>query len=332
MKKTMQIKKQSLNRRKDKPAGIAEKVINLLKIINRIEQGDHPTAKKLAEEGEVSERSIYRYLNIINFIVPIIYDKQKGGYRFEKEDALRIIPFESKELALLTAFADLTAQAGEPLAKSFQGILNKISAGCTGGNDYKPVMRFSVPPTAPQGTQWFDVVTDAIINKTQAKIRYHAINTGELTSRTVNPYGLSFNDGIWFLYAFCHLRKDFRWFALDRIERLTVLKRTFEKPGGFDMAKRMKESWGIWEGEKTEIKVRFAPEVAEIIKRKPSWHMSEKRKILPSGEVELTLTVSGTDEIKWWIYSWIPYVEVIRPKWLRKKVKNQLSIALQKHS
>lgn len=86
------IKKESMQNKRQKPTGIAEKVINIMKILNLIERGKHPSAKELAERLEVSERSIYRYLYVINQIVPVVYDSKLGGYRLTNPEARRIIP------------------------------------------------------------------------------------------------------------------------------------------------------------------------------------------------------------------------------------------------
>lgn len=56
-----------------------------------------------------------------------------------------------------------------------------------------------------------------------------------------------------------------------------------------------------------------------------------KRKVLPSGDIELSFTVGGTDEIKRWIYFWMPFVEVIKPEWFRKQVNKELGMSVKKH-
>lgn len=33
----------------------------------------------------------------------------------------------------------------------------------------------------------------------------------------------------------------------------------------------------IWEGEQVKVRVKFAIEIAEAIRRKPKWHTSEER-------------------------------------------------------
>jgi predicted DNA-binding transcriptional regulator YafY len=328
MPKKLSIKKQSLGKRRDKPAGITEKVINLFKILNQIEQGKYPTVEELAKECEVSNRSIYRYLNIIGFIVPITYDGEKGGYRFLKEGALRLIPFDTKELALLSALSDMTSQIGEPVKGSFQKILNKLNTCSKESGRGTSLLSFPIKGSASDSWQWFNEVSDAISDKRQIKIKYHSISPDKQTNRTIDPYGIVFYEGIWFIYAYCHLRKDFRWFALDRIEKATTLPYTFARPDNFNIEKRLRKSWGIWGGEPTEITVRFSKDVAELIKRKKFWHPSENRVVLPSGEVEMTFNVLGTEEIKWWLYSWIPHIQVIKPKSLINEMKKDLTKSL----
>lgn len=328
MSKKLTIKKQSLGKRRDKAAGITEKIINLLNILNHIEQGKYPTVEKLSEICMVSERSIYRYLNIIGFIVPITYDSEKGGYRFLNEGALRAIPFDVKELALLSALSDMTSQIGEPIKGSFQNILNKLHTCSKESGRDTSLLSFPIKGSASDSWQWFNEISDAISGQRQMKIKYHSISPDKQTNRTIDPYGMVFYDAIWFIYAFCHLRKDFRWFALDRIEKAATLQQTFTKPDNFNMDEQLRKSWGIWGGKATEITVRFSKDVAELIKRKKFWHPSEKRVVLPSGEVELTFNVSGIEEIKWWIYSWIPHIQVIKPETLINEMKKDLTKAL----
>jgi predicted DNA-binding transcriptional regulator YafY len=72
--------------------------------------------------------------------------------------------------------------------------------------------------------------------------------------------------------------------------------------------------------------------VVEFIRRKEKWHPSEQRKILPNGEIELTFTIAGVNEIKHWIYSWLPNVEVTEPAWLRKQIRKELARSVKNHA
>jgi len=59
---------------------------------------------------------------------------------------------------------------------------------------------------------------------------------------------------------------------------------------------------------------------------------SEKKMPLPDGGCVCMYTVAGTVEIKKWIYSWLPYAEVLEPDWFRNRVQKDLSAALKHHA
>jgi predicted DNA-binding transcriptional regulator YafY len=57
------------------------------------------------------------------------------------------------------------------------------------------------------------------------------------TDREVDVLGLAWREGVWHLAAFCHRRKAFRLFRLDRVLRVRVLRtraRRGHAPPGFD--------------------------------------------------------------------------------------------------
>jgi len=54
------------------------------------------------------------------------------------------------------------------------------------------------------------------------------------TQRDVDPYGLAYLGGRWYLVGYCHLRQDRRSFRLDRIRGAALLPVSFGRPEGFD--------------------------------------------------------------------------------------------------
>ena len=66
----------------------------------------------------------------------------------------------------------------------------------------------------------------ALTNFYLTKIEY--INEANIPSkRLIEPFALLSTEH-WLLVAYCHLRKEFRFFRLDRIEKLEVLREKFE--------------------------------------------------------------------------------------------------------
>lgn len=328
MPKKPKIKKEALNKRKEKPQGIGEKVINILKILNLIEQDRHPTVKELAQICEVSERSIYRYLYILNQVVPIVYDPKLGGYTFENPHALKSITVEKEELAVILTLNDMLKKSAPSLSEKLMSLMEKINP--VGKKPHGQIHHYLPNIQTELDIEKFNIISEAALERMQLMIKYHSINTDEVTERLIDPYGLIFHDGLWFVYAYCHLRQDTRTFAIDRIIEIKQMKTKFNIPEGFTLREKLKQSWFIWEAEPVEVKVKFSKDVAELIKRKPKWHHSEQRTENPDGTITLTFTVSGTDEIKWWLYSWIPHFEIIEPVTLKETMKEELKKALER--
>jgi predicted DNA-binding transcriptional regulator YafY len=168
--------------------------------------------------------------------------------------------------------------------------------------------------------------------KRSLEITYRAQHNKEITHRVVDPYGLIFHEGAWILVGYCHLRKSIRSFALDRVLDFKERYLYFTLMEGFELESYLSQSWGIYDDEAVLVTVQFSHEVSDYILRKDKWHPSEKREILPDGEVRLTFTVAGVDEIKRWIYSWLPHVRVIEPESLRNKIREELSRSIKNHS
>ena len=72
------------------------------------------------------------------------------------------------------------------------------------------------------------VVEECVAFNKTAKIFYRDVD-GELTERVIEPHVLVLKQGIWYVYAFCRLRGDFRLFKVGRIERVIVLDECFER-------------------------------------------------------------------------------------------------------
>ena len=59
-------------------------------------------------------------------------------------------------------------------------------------------------------------------------IRYHDRN-GTVSERVIEPHVIVFKQGIWYVYAFCRLRNEFRFFKTGRIEVATILDKKFAR-------------------------------------------------------------------------------------------------------
>ena len=329
------MKKNFVPNRENKPAGISEKVIRLLEIYTMIAKKQYPSTSTLMERFGVTERSIYRYLEQINLIDAIEFDRENNGYRFTHGDRIKKLRLGDQELITLFTAGEALSHLGAAFRNNFQVLLDKMFS-VTG----MPVNREKVPiivktPDASINERVQNhLMTISLCTKEKRSVSmvYRAHKTKEAIERIVDPYGLVFFEGVWVLIGYCHLRKGIRSFAIDRIIDLKERFLYFEIRGGFDLEEYISSSWGIIHEEPVKITVRFKSDVAEFILRKEKWHPSEQRKVLPNGGIELTFAIAGVNEIKHWIYSWLPNVEVIEPDWLRKQIRKELARSVKNHA
>ena len=315
------------------PAGISEKVIRLLEIYTLIAQNKFPSLALLMERFHVSKRTIFRYLELINIIDPIEYDKEKYGYKFTTGDRIKKPALNNEELQAILAAGESVSHLGSVFKENFLKIVMRTFTLRDIQNDKHPIV-----VKAPDAI--FSIKIESILKillaciqeKRAVEIIYNARHSKELTKRIIDPYVVVLYEGIWILVGYCHLRKTIRSFALDRIMEIKERNLYFSTQPDFDLKAYLSTPWGIVDGKEARIKVRFKKEISDYILRKDKWHSSEKRTILPNGDVELSFTVAGVDEIKRWIYSWLPHAEVIKPRWFRKQIKKELSASVTIHS
>ncbi|MBI5639805.1 MAG: WYL domain-containing protein [Nitrospirae bacterium] len=310
-----------------------DKVRNLLDLYAIIAQNRYPSISSIRERFSLSERSVHRYLKIIDSIDSIELDRERGGYKFVNGTRIRKLALSEGQFQLLMIMGEAAAHLGKGLKTEFEQFVETItSATNTPAAVSNPiVLKIPNAVESEKMTEYFTSILNCTQERRRIEVTYKGTHSGETKKRRLDPYGIVFHDGDWVLVGYCHLAEALRHFFLDRILDLKVTNFSFSKPADFDLERHFADSWGIWDAEPVEVTVRFSKEAAEHVTRKKQWHPSEKRKALPSGEVEMTFTVAGVKEIKKWIYSWVPNVEVIGPEWLREEVRNEFDAAVQKH-
>jgi predicted DNA-binding transcriptional regulator YafY len=58
----------------------------------------------------------------------------------------------------------------------------------------------------------------------------------------VDPYGVVYRTGRWYVPGYCHLREGLRLFRLDRVAAASLREETFRLPQGFDAAAYVQRS------------------------------------------------------------------------------------------
>lgn len=170
-------------------------------------------------------------------------------------------------------------------------------------------------------SEHLEKLNKAILEHHPVGITYYVPARNENTKRKVNPYGLTFRFGAWYLIGYCHLRKVVRTFGVDRIKSIRVLdNERFKYPNDFSLESYLEQGWSLQADAQPErIVLRFARDIAPWIKD-CKFHPKQKITIQPDGSALFEVTVAGIDEIRHWILSFGDKVEVLEPDSLRVSI------------
>lgn len=194
----------------------------------------HVSAKYLSDKYGVSRRSIYRYVENLEFAGVPVYRIRGNGGGFSLVDTYRLSStfLTSDEFSAVTnAIAGICAELPD---HNLENALLKIKA--TRKNEYSG---FDVRSgnLVIDGGPWGDtrgykcklnVLSRCANENFVLHIRYHDRN-GTVTERDIEPHVIVFKQGQWYVYSFCRLRNQFRFFKTGRIEQAIILKEKFTR-------------------------------------------------------------------------------------------------------
>lgn len=302
---------------------------SLIIILNKLDGGEIVTVHSLMNELEVSERTIHRYIKTLQVAgFPIGYDRSKESYSFDEGYCLKQPNMSIEETLAFAMAKRLLGNFGGGMEKGLKSLEEKLSRKKAVTLPEHIIL--SADTASFENDRHLGALHHAITNFKKAEIDYKTLYSDEDSLRTIDPYYLFFQDGFWHLRAYCHLREDFRTFALDRITALRILDEHFLPKKIVPEDDLAGSFGGVVDGEPVEVVVRFDPEITPYILRK-KWHPSQQETPLKDKRLEVRFTVNGFEGIKQWLYRWIPFVEVVGPKELREELKRDLKAEMQKH-
>jgi predicted DNA-binding transcriptional regulator YafY len=305
-----------------------DKISRLFWIFNKLANREPVTLYAMMDEFSVSERAVYRYISTLRRAgISIDFDRAKKTYALQNGFSVAKSELTTKEAFSLKILKLVAGGIGGSMANEFEHIENRLIRRRP---DTLPRTILTAAPMSDSGYEKLGAIHQAVTDYLQIEIVYRALYSDEETTRTVDPYYLFINDGFWHLRGYCGLRKEFRTFALDRIQSLRILDNSFiprmvaaedEVHGSFG---------GVVDGEPVTVVLRFDPEIVPYATRK-RWHRSQTETLADDNRLEMTFRVNGYEGMKEWIYRWLPHVEVVSPPELVAEVRNDLIAAIKRH-
>lgn len=288
------------------------KIDRLIGILSVLLQEEKTTAPELAEQFEVSKRTINRDIEALcKAGIPIRTAQGTGGgisimdgYRMDRTI------LTSKDMQMILAgLRSLDSVSGS----SYYGqLMEKIQAGSSGFMSSRDSILIDL-------SSWYrdslapkiEIIQDAIGERRLIKFRYYA-PSGE-NERTVEPYYLAFRWSSWYLWGWCCDRKDFRLFKLNRMDNVWKTEEVFEcrdvtMP---DLSNEKIFTGGI------KVKALFSQDM--------KWRLVEEfgpKCFIENDDGRLLFTADYTDleNLITWIMTFGDKAELLEPKEAREKM------------
>jgi len=309
----------------------------MMRFHNLIKEESFPNCTRLANEFEVSLRTIMRDVDFMRdrLNLPIEFDSRHNGYYYTQPvEQFPQLPFTEAEIfALLVAHKAVAQYRGtpfeHPLALAFRKLTGQLdsSAKYLLGNLDEAL---SFRPFAPEDNdlESFEILTRALKEKRVLKFQYRNLGTEKAQSRLVHPYHLACVDNHWYLFAFDVKRQAMRTFALLRLKSPEITTERFTVPKKFSLNEYLKGSFNVFKGtDDYEVVVEFDTWAADLIRGR-RWHASQEIMELPGRQVRLRLRLNSIAEAERWVLSWGKHATVVRPQALASRLR-ETAIALQ---
>ncbi len=285
-------------------------------------------------ELEISLATFKRDLEYLRdrFNAPIIYDRDAGGYKFDKPNAgkkfeLPGLWFSQEEATALLTMENLLGaldpsgligQHIRPLRSQIDSILGGTD---TSSNELRQRIKFLTVGKRKATSEFFSTVANALLTRKRLNLTFYSKDTGQISKREISPQRLIYYRDNWYLDAYCHLRNDIRSFSLDGIKQAFSTNENCIEISNKKLDAVLTEGYGIFSGEaKNKVVLKFTEKKARWVSTE-IWHPQQTSKVNEDGSYELTFMYSNDTELIMDILKHGSEVEVLEPRELRNKIK-----------
>jgi predicted DNA-binding transcriptional regulator YafY len=209
-----------------------KRISRLTAILTQLQTRRLITATTLANKFNVTIRTIYRDIRALEKSgIPILTEDGKGYTLMEGYKIPPVMFTEGQANALILAEQLVLKNKDASFVKDYSEAIEKIKAVLgysikDKANLLADRTRFSQNTNSEKNSNNLSELQFALTNFYVTKIEY-SNETNKATSRLIEPFALLSTQENWLLVAWCRLRKEFRYFRLDRIKKMEILTDKF---------------------------------------------------------------------------------------------------------
>lgn len=286
-------------------------------------------AQEMADRFDCSLRTIYRDIRTLEASGVPIYSEAGIGYSLVDGYRLPPVMFTREEASSFIAAEKLMQKfTDKELGENYASAMFKLKAVLRSSEkelveeiESKVLVRNPRELYNHKAPNALASIFRSVGEKIKVRLSYEAISADEPSERTIEPVGVFHENGNWYIYGYCHLRKDYRQFRTDRIHGITL---TEEK---FDLEHAALESYlSASNHETTAVRIVVDKEIVKYIKSDRRNYGFVSEKTVADG-VEMTFQSRDLENgFARWFITFADFASVIEPLSLNDRLVDIMEV------
>lgn len=326
----------------DQSAPRLGKAVELLRLARRLQGSSGGLGiAEICERFEVGRRTAERMLKAVQQIYPDCAeswdDDGHKRWRIPSRYAGNGDPFQAHEVAAIELAATMMERHGNgEVAQTLNDVAIKIRAALPG-----KVLRRLEPdhellllsesliqrpgPRVKITDGLVESLRNAILASRKLSFTYTGRIKGDVTRRTVEPYGFIYGARPYLLAKISEAGSPgFRLFSLADISGLETERESFVRDETFSLDAYVSRSFGAYQEPEYEVAWRVVPEAADEAR---AWlfHPTQTFDDQPDGALIVRFRAGGLREMCWHLFTWGSTIEVLEPQELKDEMARQLA-------
>lgn len=304
----------------------------IVSILIQLQSKQVVKAHELAMRFQVSLRTIYRDIRSLEVAGVPLYGEAGTGYSLVDGYRLPPVMFTRQEAGSFVAAEKLMQHFTDDSLKSyFDSAMFKIKSVLRNTEkDWIADLHSQISIHSNHATfneaipNALALFFESLATKIQVNICYKKTSQNRAEFRQIEPVGLFYENRHWYIMGYCHLRKDYRQFRLDRIQELSRTEEGFTRSHA-TVKELLNKSQKV---ETNKVRLLVDKEIVPHLEFDRHYYGFVSQKDVGSSTVEMLFNSQDIQEgFPRWFLMFGDCAEILEPEELKIRVKEILSEA-----
>jgi len=286
-----------------------------IEILKHLNEGKQLCVTRLAQEYEVSDRTIRRDFELIKELFGDFMSKEGECYRAYQKVLLEEV-LHATDLMTLANIVNLfgVTQKQSLISDKTKALIDKSMLVY----DFK-----SRPFENMQNYEVIKKLEHAIKFNKEVKIRYKSERA--ISHANFQPYKILFLNENFYMVGENSSKKQFEFRRISMIEEVEYKNKTFiAHKDIIDFIKTIQTPWAVFGKEEMLIRLRVSKKVRRFFLFKKYLPSQEVVHTFDDGDIEVHYTVTSLHELEDLVLKWLPQISIISPQGFKKMMKRTL--------